>query len=217
MRRGSCQWSLACALLVACSGASGASDAATSDASSASDTTGGDTSSSSTGDGEVAPAGIFGPECPPEWAGGSVVVETENGSVALTNAFFGYISCGGSEAAPIPGMLTLYFADASTDSAAVDAFEGTFVWVWLFWDYQWDGWLQSGYPYTTYLYEGGQLAVSYPDTQLHVRSMSGSWDAFDPEDPPVLHGTIDAPDPSGPHGSFDAVFCGALIDHWCPD
>lgn len=42
---------------------------------------------------------------------------------------------------------------------------------------------------------------------------SGTWDAMDPADPPRLQGTIDPGDDTAPFvGTFDAVFCDALVD-----
>ncbi|MCA9662684.1 MAG: hypothetical protein KC486_30370, partial [Myxococcales bacterium] len=86
---------------------------------------------------------------------------------------------------------------------------------WYYYDDANTGWFKKDYPKYTRLYAGG--ATTWPDVLLDVQSWSGNWEVFDPQAPPVLHGTVESADPLGPHGSFDAAYCGELVVWWCPD
>ena len=200
------------ALLVACSGKDGA--AATGASGSETDAV----SSSTTADpGSEAPPALLGDDCPENWAGGDVVGEAAIGGLTGTTALFAYIRCQDTSQGPdafAARILTLRIFDASVDYATATSGAGNRLEIDTSWYWHAGGWLRDDYA-TGLLYVDGDHVVL--PVKVDVQAMAGDWQTFDPEDPPRLVGAIMSDDPSGPQGSFDAAFCGALVEAWCPD
>lgn len=156
--------------------------------------------------------------CPESWDGGDVVVEAGGEALNLSTALFSYISCGDSSSdQPHPAWLIVYLFDESVDFETAKAGGGTRLELstyWYYYDNDNTGWFTKDSPKYARLYSGGDMLL--PDVLLDVHSWSGSWEVFDPQAPPVLHGTIESSDPLGPHGTFDAAYCGDLVVWWCP-
>ncbi|MCA9663589.1 MAG: hypothetical protein KC486_34990 [Myxococcales bacterium] len=173
-----------------------------------------ETTASDAGDEPWFPGALSG-GCPPAWTGADVVGETELGAFVGKTALFAYVPCLDSEALS-SAFLEIAIFDEGVDFAAAKRGEGARLHLSPDWWYTSDRqWLERGAD-SAFLTDGAD-SVNF-SVHLTIRAKSGNWDAFDPLDPPVLHGSIESEDPSGPRGSFDAAFCGARIaEPWCPD
>ena len=155
--------------------------------------------------------------CPEGWSDSAAIAGvTPFGPFNGTTAFFAWEGIGDS----LWSTLTLHIFDAGVDIPAAKQ-DGPYssahfsIRSYTEWSYNENEWIGAGpiFIEVTRDFNG----TSY-EAFLEIYDRSGSWDVYNPDDPPVLYGDLYVPgDPDGVQGPFAAAFCDAFVSQIIPE
>ena len=156
------------------------------------------------------PAGLDG--CPNgwEWAGSTIDGTTPFGDFKGSHAYFGWKGSANAEWA----RLTLHILDdsVSLEDAKADPWNSELyqIRITTTWSYAENTWLHDGPVMAEIVRDSNSIDL---EADLVTYDVEGGWDAYDPGNPPMLHGLLYFPSLiDGPEGLIIAPFCDAFVN-----